>query len=113
VRSREAEIGWAAGILEGEGCVTEVEGRFTIKVNNTDEWVIRRFYEIVEAGRTYGPYRNSQSDGHRRKPFWVWTAAEEEAFDVLQQVALWLSPRRINRAYELSGIRFPRKWLPI
>lgn len=93
--------------------MTEVGGRFTLKVNNTDEWVIQRFYEIVEAGRTYGPYLNSESDGHRRKPFWVWTAAEEEAFDVLQLLAPWLSPRRINRAYDLSGIRFPRKCLPI
>ena len=82
--------------------MTEVGGRFTIKVTNTD------LYEIVEAGRTYGPYRNSERDGHRRKPFWVWSAAEEDAFDVLQQLAPWLSPRRISRAYELSGIsRFP------
>jgi hypothetical protein len=113
VTSRQGDIGWAAGVFEGEGCVTEVGGRFTLKVNNTDEWVIQRFYEIVEAGRTYGPHLNSESDGHRRKRFWVWTAAEEEAFDVLQLLAPWLSPRRINRAYDLSGIRFPRKCLPI
>ena len=77
------------------------------------QWVIQRFYEIVEAGRTYGPYLNSENGGHRRKPFWVWTAAQEEAFDVLQLLAPWLSPRRINRACDLSGIRFPRKCLPI
>jgi hypothetical protein len=110
---RAGKIGWAAGIFEGEGCITEVGGRFTIKVNNTDRWVIERFWDIVGVGRRYGPYKGSEGDGHRRKPFWVWTAAEEEAFDVLQLLAPWLSPRRLDRAYELSGIRFPVKRLPI
>jgi hypothetical protein len=54
-----------------------------------------------------------ENDGHRRKPFWAWTAREEEAFDLLQMLGPWLSPRRLDRAYELSGIRFPRKWRPI
>lgn len=107
------EIAWAAGLFEGEGCITDVEGRFTLKVNNTDPWVIRRFDEIVGIGRTYGPYRNSETDGHRRKPFYVWVAAEEDAFDVTQALSPWLSPRRIQRAHELSGISFPVKTLPI
>ncbi len=110
---REEEIAWAAGLFEGEGCITDVNGRFTIAVNNTDDWVIERLFDVLDRGRTYGPYRNSEADGHIRKPFWVWTAAEEEAFDVLQILAPWLSPRRLERAYQLSGIRFPRKSLPI
>jgi hypothetical protein len=64
-------------------------------------------------GRSYGPYRNSETDGHKRKPIWSWWAHEEDAFDLLQMLGPWLSPRRLDRAYELSGIRFPRKWLPI
>jgi hypothetical protein len=111
--TREEEIAWAAGIFEGEGCVTEVEGRFTLKVNNTDEWVILRFAEIVRLGSTYGPYRNSEKDGHRRKPFWVWTAAAENAMDVMQMLAPWLSERRLERARELTGISFPVQCLPI
>jgi hypothetical protein len=110
--AREEEIAWAAGLFEGEGCITEVNGRFTTVVNNTDDWVIDRLFDVVGRGRTSGPYRNSEADGRVRKPFWVWRASEEEAFDVLQMLAPWLSPRRLERAYELSGIRFPVKRLP-
>jgi hypothetical protein len=111
--TREEELAWAAGLFEGEGCVTEVGDRFIIVVNNTDEWVIEWFFEILAYGRRYGPYKNSEADGQRRKPFWVGRAADEEAFDVLQLLAPWLSPRRLERAYELSGIRFPVEDLPI
>ena len=107
------EIAWAAGLFEGEGCITGVNGRFTVKVNNTDEWVILRLAEIMGFGFVYGPYHNSETDGHRRKPFWVWTAFEEAALDTVQILSPWLSPRRLGRAYELSGLRFPVQRLPI
>jgi hypothetical protein len=106
-------IAWAAGVFEGEGCITQMGGRFAMAVNNTDEWVVRRFHAIVELGQVYGPYRNSENDGHRRKPFWVWTAYEEDAFDVMQAMSRWLSRRRLDRAFELTGIRFPGKTLRI
>jgi hypothetical protein len=64
-------------------------------------------------GHFYGPYKNSQRDGHVRKPFWVWTAAEEDALDVMQMLATWLSRRRLERAFELTGISFPVKTLRI
>jgi hypothetical protein len=106
-------VAWAAGIFEGEGCVTDVNGRFALLVKNTDEWVIRRFHGIVEVGTVYGPYRNSEADGHRRKPFWTWSAYEEDALDAMQMLAPWLSKRRLNRAFELTGCVFPVKGLPI
>jgi len=107
------EIAWAAGLFEGEGCITEVGGRFALTVTNTDEWVVQRFYDIVALGSIYGPYRNSEADGHRRKPFWTWTAHQEQALDAMQLLAPWLSPRRLNRAYELTALTFPVKCLPI
>jgi hypothetical protein len=107
------EIAWAAGLFEGEGCVTDVGGRFALLVTNTDEWVIRRFDEIMPMGRVYGPYRNSEADGHRRKPFWAWQAYEENGFDAMQLLAPLLSPRRRARAYELTGIHFPKQGLRI
>jgi hypothetical protein len=111
--TRKEEIAWAAGLFEGEGCVTEVGRQFTLKANNTDEWVIRRFAEIVSWGRTYGPYQYARPDGYRRKPFWVWSAAEESALDVMQMLAPWLSPRRLDRAFALTGLRFPVTFSPV
>jgi hypothetical protein len=107
---RREEIAWAAGVFEGEGCVTEVAGRFTLKVNNTDEEVIRRFDEIVQLGRMYGPYKNSGNDGYtRRKPFWVWTAYEEDGLEVMQMLAPWLSERRLAVPTNSQASVFPCK----
>jgi hypothetical protein len=111
--TREEEIAWAAGIFEGEGCLTEVAGRFTLKVNNTDEEVIRRFDEVVQFGRVYGPYRNSERDGYRRKPFWAWVASDYDALDVMNMLAPWLTKRRLARAQELTGLSFPVQRLPL
>ncbi len=93
--------------------MTQVGRQFVLKVNNTDESVVQRFHEIVRLGRMYGPYSNSERDGHRRKPFWVWTASAEDALDVMQMLAPWLSDRRLERAHELTGIHFPVESLPI
>jgi hypothetical protein len=108
-----AEIAWAAGLFEGEGCITEVNGSFAVKVNNTDEWVVLRLAQIMGFGFVYGPYRNSEADGHRRKRFWVWTSFEEAALDTMQILSPWLSPRRLRRAHELTGLRFPVQRLPL
>jgi hypothetical protein len=106
--SRKEEIAWAAGLFEGEGCVTETDGRFTMRLNNTDERVVRRFDEIVVWGLVYGPYRQLRNrDGRRRKPFWVWVAQDYNAYDAFNLLAPWLSERRLQRAYELTGVRFP------
>lgn len=107
------EIAWAAGFFEGEGCVTLIENRFALAVSNTDPWTIERFADIMPVGRVYGPYRNTETDGYRRRPFWAWTVHAEAAMDGMQLLAPWLSPRRIARAHELTGLRFPVERLPI
>ena len=107
--TREEEIAWAAGLFEGEGCVTEADGRLSLRLNKTDEEIIARFDEIVRFGRVYGPYQNSQYDGHKRKPFWVWMAYGTDAYDAINLLAPWLSTRRLVRAYEITGLRFPVK----
>jgi hypothetical protein len=45
----------AAGLFEGEGGITNTDDRLTLRVNGTDGGVIRRFEEIVNRGRVYGP----------------------------------------------------------
>jgi hypothetical protein len=104
------EIAWAAGVFEGEGCITTSGSRFQLRMNNTDEWVVRRFAEIVSWGRAYGPYRQDRAaDGHVRKPFWVWVAYEWEAMWTFDLLAPWLSQRRLLRAAELGVGPFSRE----
>jgi hypothetical protein len=95
------EIAWAAGLFEGEGCLTRRDGDPVARLNSTDEETPRRFCEIVQVGRVYGPYRQDK----RRKPFWVWVAYGWDAYDAVELLGPWLGERRRERARELFGNR--------
>jgi hypothetical protein len=107
------DIAWAAGFFEGEGCIAIIGSQFGITLTNTDKWTIDRFDDLMPVGKIYGPYDNRQADGYRRKPFWRWVAHREAAMDGVQLLSPWLSPRRLARAHELTGVRFPAESLPI
>ena len=104
--ARAEEVAWAAGLFEGEGCITESNGRLVTRITNTDGLTLERFRDVVDAGTVYGPYERRERDGFRRKPVYAWVASEEAALDVLALIGRWLSIRRLDRAYELTGIRF-------
>jgi hypothetical protein len=98
------EIAWAAGLLEGEGCISHANGRLFVQLKNTDLWVVERFAEIVDVGTVYGPYRaDGSKDAHlyRRKPFWVWVGYQEDGEVVIAALWPWLSERRRERAFQL------------
>lgn len=98
--SRE-EIAWAAGLFEGEGCISQGRGILVLRLNSTDEETPLRFCRIVQGGTVYGPYRNTQRDGYARKPFWVWVGESVDALETLRLIFPWLSARRRARAQEL------------
>lgn len=95
------------GLFEGEGCICETGDRFTLRLTNTDEEVVRRFDACVRIGRVYGPYVNSCNDGYRRKQVFHWVASGYDALDVMNLLAPFLSARRLARAHELTGLTFP------
>jgi hypothetical protein len=101
---RRAEIAWAAGLFEGEGCITQSGGRLAVRLNGTDRTVIDRFCGIVGEGKVYGPYtQDGCADAalHRRKPYFVWVAYGGRGLNVLLLLDPWLSERRRVRAFEL------------
>jgi hypothetical protein len=110
VASRE-EIAWAAGLFEGEGCISHIERGegfdLQIAVVMTDEDVVRRFDQVVDRGRVYGPYL-PPSHGPRRKQFWRWVALGDSAHDVLDMLLPWLMERRRGQAAD-KGVDFPGK----
>lgn len=79
VFSIEEQVAWAAGLFEGEGCVTKAGGRVNLRVTSTDQDVLEQFAAFVGAGKVYGPYVNTSKDGHRRKLFFVWVCFEPDA----------------------------------
>jgi hypothetical protein len=98
------QIAWAAGLFEGEGSMTESGGRLDIRVKMTDEDVVRRFADVMECGKVYGPYKYDYRDGSKRKPHWVWVALSYEAFEVLELLWPWLCTRRRAQALALVPI---------
>jgi hypothetical protein len=110
--TREEEIAWAAGFFEGEGTVTLVNDRFTVALVNTDEKVIGRFDEVV-ALVALRPVRELDEGRLQAQAGLPRIAAAYNALDAVQLLAPWLSKRRLDRAFELTGIRFPRETLPI
>ena len=100
----DPSIAWAAGFFEGEGTITQSNGRLVVRLNNTDSEPVKRFAAIVAFGAIYGPYQYASRDGHRRKPFWIWHSEEYEALEVLELLWPWLSVRRRAQALELAPV---------
>jgi hypothetical protein len=100
--TRGEEVAWAAGLFEGEGCIYERSGGgIKISLSSTDEDIPPRFCRIVRGGTVYGPYRNTERDGYRRKPFWVWVGESVDALETLRLLLPWLGKRRTARAMQL------------
>lgn len=100
----DAEIAWAAGLFEGEGCF-----RFTgprvgksrvamLTIQMTDRDTMKRFRDAVDAGRLRGP----QDRGPGRKPIYaVDIAAREDVQRIIGAFLPWLGERRAAKAREL------------
>jgi hypothetical protein len=97
-----AEVAWAAGFFEGEGCVTLSETRPMLRVNGTDPETVHFFERVVGVGKVYGPYQpKPDRHGTIRKPFWVWVAYGAAARRAITVLAPWLSQRRLERIREV------------
>ena len=89
----DKELGWLAGIFDGEGCLTvnhyAGDGHFEqwrATVAMSDEDVVRRFHMLIGIGTVRGPYIQT---GAGRLPMWQWNIGRRE--DILNFCAS-LSP---------------------
>jgi hypothetical protein len=102
----DAELGWLAGIFEGEGCITyrqPTRHEWALRVVMSDEDVVRRFHRLIGVGNVTGPYVYNGG-----KPLWAWRAAA--VADVLNAVRMLeplMGDRRAARmrdcVYDLIG----------
>lgn len=72
------EIAWAAGLFEGEGTITAVNGRPRLALKMVAEASVRRFGAAVGVGVVYGPYGPYRSQ-LGTQPYFVWMADGPEA----------------------------------
>lgn len=100
----DAEIAWAAGIFEGEGCFSTVGkvgmyGRRNLRATLMmgDEDVVRRFAAIVGVGKVY-----DRKQGRPNRPLTVWHCGKRAEFRRLAEMLRpWLGERRTARLDEL------------
>lgn len=104
----DIELGWLAGIIEGEGCfaVHRQKAQFyrkeyvycRIYLASTDEWTVDRCLEISGVGTKY--HRKGQQA--HWKDQWRWLVNKQaDVADVTRTVYPLLSPRRQDRARQV------------
>jgi len=98
----EAELGWVAGVFEGEGNVgihthqclrggiLRRQAQVQVSITNTDVRMVLRVAEITGLGRV----RPKKPHGNNRRPQWRWHAAAAQARAFLLMVMPYLVTKR-------------------
>lgn len=101
---------WAAGLFEGEGCITCQPGRpheIRLQLGSSDRDVVERFSKIMGHG-TINVRTTSTGVAIRAanpKPLWIWACAGPAAATVLRRLLPYLGNRRSARARESLATR--------
>jgi hypothetical protein len=105
-----AEIGWAAGLYEGEGSFyfNRNDNSIYLRIGMTDRWPLDRFRQIVGAGSVCGPY-GPYSDHPHWSPQWAYSCnGWQNCAQVVNLVWDFLSPRR-QKQIEIAVERYRNK----
>jgi hypothetical protein len=104
----EIELGWLAGIFEGEGTIVLPPAQrrhVTMSLNSTDRDVIERLVAVTGVGHIYGPFANDHQtavmSASGKKPIWRWTVSRRaEVARLLLAMYPLLSDRRQKRVQD-------------
>lgn len=102
------ERAWAAGLFEGEGCISaqHVEGYSYARVSlgMTDEDPVRRFHRAVGCGSVNCHHSPStRAKGHKAK--WLWRTDKSVEVQAVIELLWWgLGERRRARAIEVLAM---------
>ena len=90
------ELAWAAGYIDGEGCINIGQNNPTshvvrLTIDSTDKRPLLKLQSLF-GGRVNAPYDYSgrYKDNYQRKPQWVWSLCGTELQPVLRGVRLYL-----------------------
>ncbi len=112
----DLEIGWLAGILEGEGCFlmrSRHKNSQSVNIESTDEDVINKVALIVErlTGKLYNVgFREPQTGFLNAKERYTLQVNGEPARIVMRTIVRYMCSRRRQRIWQcLNGYRSPKK----
>lgn len=89
---RDTDLAWAAGIIDGEGCIdiSLRQGRYAqldVSVVNTDPRLLLRLRELFRGSVHHRPHQTSRP---RHRMTWRWTIVSRQAETFLRQVRPYL-----------------------
>lgn len=93
----EGQIGWVAGIIEGEGTIAVPPGNIypSIRVEMADKDIIDRLQSITGLGKVV-MRKTKQQPHHKTK--WVWSVcARAEVISLIEEITPWRGERRLDR----------------
>ena len=101
IGQRYTDIVWAAGLFEGEGCIS-FDSRQPklrkVQLAMTDKDVVERFINIVGYGNLLGPYIRRPGTN---KPLWEWKVSKSsEVLRILKMFLPYFGKRRSEKAIE-------------
>lgn len=93
-----ADLAWAAGLFEGEGCISHNKIAPRASISMSDEDVVRRFHRLIGMGSVAATPR--KKEGY--KDLWTWTVAGYKSTQyVMALLWQWLGVRRKARTEEI------------
>lgn len=94
------DLAWAAGIFEGEGCISKQGKSPRCSVSMSDEDVVRRLQSTLGIGSIHKTPRSHIKSTY--KDLWTWTAGGfPSTLYVVGLLWRWLGERRRNKAEEI------------
>lgn len=105
--SSEAEIAWAAGLFEGEGCIVISSSpsghpRVGLSLASTDLDVVERFMEVMQAGGIHA--KTKKVKPHHKQQYLWGTGTNGDMERVLETLRPWFRTRRGARADEALAV---------
>ena len=101
IGQRYTDIVWAAGLFEGEGCISfdhRSPNTRTVQMKMTDLDVMERYVDVVGYGKLRGPYKEKRPG---TKPFWQHSVYKgSEVLRILKMFLPHLGKRRAKKAIE-------------
>ena len=89
-------IEWAAGLYEGEGCLTvsNKEGRWRLFLEMTDSDVVKEFHKTIGVGKFYGPWKHPSAAAHYKPIYVVRVNNKHDIFKVICDFYPYVGERR-------------------
>lgn len=95
--STETELAWAAGLFEGEGCLSFAGVAPTLKLVMTDEPIVRKFHEVIGDGNICMLGRPHL----RWKQQWAWHKSGRAVEEIAGRLWRYLGERRRAQFMEM------------